>query len=154
MTYVRAYIEKAGTQLLQWKSTLTLWFMATNADYRTTRHPFVTFVVRCAGLWWKHYCTYVYYVSGSGLASVISGFCREGFPQWPGIVDGTPPTWCTTKPSRLPHPGWSTVALQVLVDHIGCWVARSPQSSSQCRTVLQRWIWQPIPSCECCDAQN
>ena len=110
---------------------ITLWFMATNADFRTIGHLFgvskasVCNIRRdvCRAMVKVLMSKYIQLPSGSGLATVMGGFARKGFPQCAGAVDGTHIP--IEAPQEFPadyhnRKGWHSVLLQGLVDHDGC----------------------------------
>ena len=66
---------------------------------------------------------YIQLPSGNGLATVMGGFARKGFPQCAGAVDGThipieAPQECPADHHN--RKGWYSVVLQGLVHHVGC----------------------------------
>ena len=71
--------------------------MATNVDFRTIGHLFgvskasVCNILRdvCRAMLKVLLSKYIQLPSGSGLATVMSGFAMKGFPQCAGVVDGT-----------------------------------------------------------------
>ena len=99
---LRLEIEKKDTDMrpaisVEKRIAKTLWFMATNADFRTIDHLFGVSKASICNIR-KDVCTamvkvlmskYIQLPSGSGLATVMGGFARKGFPQCAGAVDGT-----------------------------------------------------------------
>ena len=74
---------------------ITLWYLATNSDYRTIGHLFgVSMATVCYVI--KEVCESIVSVllpsvpSGDDLRAVVDGFTDTlGFPQCAGVVDGT-----------------------------------------------------------------
>lgn len=109
---------------------ITLWFLATNADYRTIGHLFgISKASVC--LIRKDVCRaivkvllpkYVRIPTGSALTDVINGFDRKGFPHCGGAIDGThiPIEAPQESPADYHNrKGWHSVILQALVDDVG-----------------------------------
>ena len=110
---------------------LTLWFLATNADYRTIGHlfgvskPTVCVVTKevCAAVVRVLLPKYVRVPSGDELEKVVKGFRDElGFPQCAGVVDGThipivSPTECPA--DYYNRKGWHSIIMQGMVDNVG-----------------------------------
>ena len=107
---------------------MTLWFLATGADYRSIGHLFgvsVCLVTKevCASIVSQLLPQFVRFPTGSLLTEVVEGFKNElGFPQCVGAVDGT------HIPIMSPHDcpadyynrkGWHSVILQGTVDFRG-----------------------------------
>ena len=77
---------------------MTLWFLATGADYRTIGHLFgvskssVCLVTKevCSSIVSQLLPQFVRFLTGSALTEVVEGFKNElGFPQCVGAVDGS-----------------------------------------------------------------
>ena len=110
---------------------LTLWFLATNADYRTIGHLFgvskstVCVVIKevCSAIVCTLLPQYIRIPTGQGLRDVIEGFANIlGFPQCAGAVDGTHIP--IVSPKKCPadyynRKGWHSVLMQGLVNHLG-----------------------------------
>ena len=148
---IRSKITKKDTEmrpaiLAEKRVALTLWFLATNADYRTIGHLFgVSKASVCVIR--KQVCRtivnvllrkYIALPSGSALATVLNGFARKGFPHCAGAVDEThiPIEAPQYSPADYHNrKGWHSVILQGLVDHIGCFTDINvgwPGWSSRC----------------------
>ena len=75
---------------IKMKVAIALWFLATNADYRTIGHLFgvskasVCLIRRevCHAIVSILLPKYIKVPVGSGLADVIRGFENRGFPHW------------------------------------------------------------------------
>ena len=108
---------------------VTLWFLATTAEYRTLAHLFgigrstVCNIVQetlkaIVSVLMRQYITFP---NGSGLQDVIEGFSeRFGVPQCAGAIDGshipvTPPALDPT--DYYNRKGWYSMILQAVVDH-------------------------------------
>ena len=133
---IRTEIIKKDTEMrpaisVEKRVALTLWFMATNADYRTIAHLFgVSKASVCVNR--KQVCSailkvllrnYISVPTGSALTTVLNGFARKGFPHCAGAIDGTHiPIEAPQDSSADYHywKGWHSVILQGLVDHVGC----------------------------------
>jgi hypothetical protein len=112
---------------------LTLWFLATGADYRTVGHLFgvskstVCVVTKqvCSAIVKRLLPEYVKLPTGEALTDreVVEGFKIEhGFPQCVGAVDGThipiiSPQECPA--DYYNRKGWHSIILQGVVDHKG-----------------------------------
>ena len=95
-------IEKEDTIMrpaitVEKRVAVTLWFMATNADYRTIGHLFGMSKASVCNIR-KDVCRaivkvllkqYICIPTGCTLNTTISGFARRGFPNCAGAVDGT-----------------------------------------------------------------
>ena len=115
---------------VQVRVAISVWFLATNADYRTIGHLFgiskmsVCLIRRdvCRAIVKVLLPKYVKIPVGSALTNVISGFEKRGFPHCGGAIDGThipieaPQESPTDYHNRK---GWHSVILQALVDDIG-----------------------------------
>ena len=115
---------------VQVRFAITLWFLATNADYRTIGYLFgiskmsVCLIRRdvCRAIVKVLLPKYVKIPVGSALTNVISGFEKRGFPHCGGAIDGThipieaPQESPTDYQNRK---GWHSVILQALVDDVG-----------------------------------
>ena len=100
---LRLTIEKTDTELrkavpVEQRVALTLWFLATNADYRTIGHLFgasksaMSVIIKevCTAIVKVLLSKYIRLPSGEELKKVAEGFRDElGFPQCAGVVDGT-----------------------------------------------------------------
>ena len=84
--------------LVEQRVALTLWFLSTNADYRTIGHLFgvskstVCIVTKevCAAIVDKLLRKYIRILGDEGLREVVDGFkSKLGFPQCAGDVDKT-----------------------------------------------------------------
>ena len=100
--YLCNEITKKDTEMrpaisVEKRVALTLWFLATNADYRTIGHLFgvskaSVCVIRkqvCRAIVNVLLRKYIALPSGSALATVLNGFAQKGFPHCAGAVDGT-----------------------------------------------------------------
>lgn len=95
-------IERSDTVMrnsipIQVRVAITLWFLPTNADYRTIAH-LLGGSQASVGLIRKDVCwaivkvllpKYVQIPTGSALTTVIKGFEKRGFPQCGGHIDGS-----------------------------------------------------------------
>ena len=133
---LRSAIEKNDTEMrnavpVEQRVALTLWFLATNADYRTIGHlfgvskPTVCVITKevCAAIAKVLLPKYVRVPSGDELKKVVEGFRDElGFPQCAGVVDGThipivSPTECPA--DYYNRKGWHSIIMQGMVDNVG-----------------------------------
>ena len=133
---LRSTIEKDDTRMrkaipTEQRVALTLWFLATNADYRTIGHLFgvskstVCIVTKevCAAIVRVLLSKYIKLPTGEGLKEVVDGFEHKwGFPQCAGAVDGThipivSPDECPA--DYFNRKGWHSVIMQGLVNHLG-----------------------------------
>ena len=106
---------------------LTLWFLATNADYRTIGHLFgvskstVCVVTKdvCAAIVRKLLPKYIRIPTADGLKDVVEGFKHKWeFPQCAGAVDGThipiiSPEECPA--DYFNRKGWHSILMQGVV---------------------------------------
>ena len=108
--------------------TLTLWFLATGADYRTISHLFgVSKSTVCVVT--KQVCSsivecllpkYVKIPIEAALMENVEGFkSNHGFPQCVGAVDGTHIPIISPNADYYNRKGWHSVILQGTVDHTG-----------------------------------
>ena len=133
---LRPFIEKSDTQMRKCipperRVAVTLWFLATNADYRTIGHLFgiskasVCLVIKevCAAIVNVLQPRYIKWPTGESLKTVIQAFQeKNGFPQCAGAVDGThipivSPKHCPA--DYYNRKGWHSVIMQGVVDHLG-----------------------------------
>ena len=133
---IRSAIERQDTKMrkcipTEQRVALTLWYLATNADYRTIGHLFgVSKSTVCVIT--KDVCTaivsnllpkYIRIPSGDNLKDVVEGFEHKwGFPQCAGAVDGTHIP--VVSPEECPadyynRKGWHSVLMQGVVNHLG-----------------------------------
>lgn len=110
---------------------LTLWYLATNTDYRTIGHLFsvskaiVCMVTKevCAAIVRVLLPRYIRVPIGDELKNVVEGFKDElGFPQCAGAVDGThipiiSPEECPV--DYFNRKGFHSIVMQGMVDHLG-----------------------------------
>ena len=112
---------------------ITLWYMATNSDYRTVGHLFgvsTASVCRirrevCQAIVKVLLRKYIHIPTDSALSAVLSGFAGKGFPQCAGAIDGChipieAPQQCPADYHN--RKGWYSIVLQGLVDHAGCFI--------------------------------
>ena len=131
---LRQNIEPQTTNMrtsvcLEERVAVTLWCLATTAEYRTIAHLFgigistVCSIVQttCQSIVNCLMSTYIQFPRGEMLASVIEGFSDSfNFPQCAGAIDGT---HIPVTPPALNHTdyynrkGWYSVILQAVVDH-------------------------------------
>ena len=133
---IRPVIEKEDTVMrvaipVEQRVALTLWFLATNSDYRTIGHlfgvskPTVSVVSKevCAAIVKILLPKYIRIPTGDSLKAVIEGFQEKlGFPQCVGVVDGThipivSPVECPA--DYYNRKGWHSIIMQGTVDHLG-----------------------------------
>lgn len=133
---LRSVIEGQNTRLRRSIPTdkrvaLTLWFLATGADYRTIAHLFgvskstVSLVIKdVSSAILRLLPKYIRFPTGSVLKEVVAGFKRDyGFPQCAGAIDGThipiiSPAECPA--DYYNRKGWHSIILQGAVDNKGC----------------------------------
>jgi hypothetical protein len=106
---------------------LTLWFLASNADFRTISHLFGV-SKSSVSIFRNDVCKaivkillpkYVAFPSESRLKHVVDGFQRRGFPQCCGAIDGTHIPIEAPAESSYNRKGWHSIILQATVDHEG-----------------------------------
>ena len=133
---IRPVVEKEDTVMrsaipVEQRVALTLWFLATNSDYRTIGHLFgvskhtVCVVTKevCAAIVKVLLPKYIRIPTGDGLKAVIEGFKDKlGFPQCVGVVDGThipivSPVECPA--DYYNRKGWHSIIMQGTVNHLG-----------------------------------
>ena len=133
---LRAEVEKQNTIMRRAVSTekriaITLWFLATGADYRTIGHLFgvskstVCVITKevCAAIVECLLPEYIKMPTGTALKVVVDGFKNDfGFPQCVGAVDGThipilSPQECPA--DYYNRKGWHSILMQGVVDHQG-----------------------------------
>ena len=133
---IRSAIERKDTKMrkcipTEQRVALTLWYLATNADYRTIGHLFgVSKSTVCVIT--KDVCTaivsnllpkYIRTPCGDNLKDVVDGFEHKwGFPQCAGAVNGTHIP--IVSPEECPadyynRKGWHSVLMQGVVNHLG-----------------------------------
>ena len=134
---LREQIERQDTRLrcaipVDRRVAITLWRLATNADYRSTGHIFgvakgtVCVIVHevCDAIVRVLMKKYIKFPSGNQLTEVLNGFERcHGFSQFVGAVDGThieilAPEDCTK--DYYNRIGYHSIILQVFADHRYC----------------------------------
>jgi len=111
---------------------ITLWFLATNADYRTIGHLFgvarstVCVVTKdvCAAIVCILLPKYIKVPTGDVLKDVAEGFkYKWGFPQCAGVVNGTHIPIISPHQCPADHfnrkKGWHSVIMQGVVNHLG-----------------------------------
>ena len=113
---------------------LTLWFLASGADYRTIGLLFgvskstVCLVIKdvCSAIVQILLPEYIRFPTGDALRRVVTGFKQDyGFPQCAGAIDGTHIP--IVSPNECPadyynRKGWHSIILQGTVDNNGCFV--------------------------------
>ena len=133
---LRSAIEKTDTEMrkaipVEQRVALTLWYLATNTDYRTIGHLFgvskatVCMVTKevCAAIVKVLLPTYIRVPAGDELKKVVEGFKDGlGFPQCAGVVDGTHIP--IISPEECPadyyyRKGWHSIIMQGMVDNLG-----------------------------------
>lgn len=131
---LRQEIEPETTNMrqsicLEKRVAITLWCLATTAEYRTIAHLFgigrstVCSIVQttCKAIVRYLMSAYIQLPVGEKLAEVVDGFSQSfGFPQCAGAIDGchipiTPPALNHT--DYYNRKGWYSVILQAVVDH-------------------------------------
>ena len=133
---LRSTIEKANTEMrkaipVEQRVALTLWYLATNADYRTIGHLFgVSKATVCMVT--KEVCNaivkvllprYIQVPAGDELKKVVEGFRNDlGFPQCAGVIDGThipiiSPEECPS--DYYNRKGFHSIIMQGMVDNRG-----------------------------------
>ena len=136
---LRLAIEKTDTVMrkaisVERRVALTLWFLATNADFRTVGHLFgiskasVCLVIKdvCAAIVRLLLPQYVSFPTDAKLRTVVDGFERKfGFPRCVGVVDGThipiiSPVECPADYHN--RKGWHSIIMQGTVNDTGCFV--------------------------------
>ena len=135
-TELRESVERSDTIMrkavpVEQRVALTLWFLSTNADYRTIGHLFgvskstVCIVTKevCAAIVDKLLPKYIRIPGDEGLREVVDGFkSKLGFPQCAGAVDGTHIP--IMSPEDFPadyynRKGWHSILMQGMVNHLG-----------------------------------
>ena len=133
---LRLAIERDDTTMrkaipTEQRDALTLWFLATNADYRTIGHLFgvskstICVITKdvCAAIVRKLLVKYIRIPTGDGLKEVVDGFKHKWeFPQCAGSVDGTHIP--IVSPEECPadyynRKGWHSILMQGVVNHLG-----------------------------------
>ena len=127
-------IQRQNTQIcasisFEHRVTITLWCLATCAEYRTIGHLFgvarctVCVIVHdtCAAIVNVLQSQYIQFPVGDKLTAVIDGFkATWNVPQCAGAIDGS---HIPVKPPACNHTdyynrkGWYSVVLQAVVDH-------------------------------------
>ena len=154
---------------VQKRVALTLWFLATGADYRTIGHLFgvakstVCVITKevCSSIVYLMLPEYIKMPQGNTLKEVIHGFERDhDFPQCAGVVDGTHIP--IVSPQECPadfynRKGWHSIIMQGTVNNSGLFIdvyvgwpgrvhdARVFSNSSlylrgQNKTLLPNWV--------------
>ena len=133
---LRTSIQKVDTDMrkavpVKQRVGITLWYLATNSDYRTIGHLFgVSKATVCCVI--KEVCEsivsvllprYISVPSGDGLRAVVDGFTNSlGFPQCAGVVDGThiPIVSPVDYPADyFNRKGFHSIIMQGMVDNLG-----------------------------------
>ena len=131
---LRGVLEKQATRLrkplaVEQRVAITLWILATTAEYRTVAHLFgvarctVCVVVHetCEAIVTKLMNLYISFPTGEQLNEVVQGFKDKwGFPQCAGSIDGshisvTPPAMNHT--DYYNRKGFYSMIVQAVVDH-------------------------------------
>ena len=131
---LRPRIERMNTRMRQAISVekrvaVTLWTLATPAEYRTIGHLFgiaratVCTILHdtCEAIVEVLLKRYISFPTGNKLQQVIDGFeSRWGVPQCVGAVDGchipvSPPALCHT--DYYNRKGWYSIIVQAVADH-------------------------------------
>ena len=112
---------------------ITLWFLSSNADFRTISHLFGVSkssisVIRksvCRAFVKLLLPKYISFPTDARLKHVMDGFKCRGFPQCVGAIDGThipveAPTENAT--NYYNRKGWNSIILQGTVDHEGLFI--------------------------------
>ena len=133
---LRSAIEKTNTEMrkaipMEQRVALTLWYLATNTDYRTIGHLFgvskatVCVVTKevCAAIVKVLLPRYIRVPAGDELKKIVEGFKDGlGFPQCAGVVDGTHIP--IVSPEECPadyynRKGFHSIVMQGMVDNVG-----------------------------------
>jgi len=131
---LKPMLEKQTTRLrapvsVERRVAITLWFLATTAEYRTVAHLFgiarctVCLIVHetCNAIVTKLMSVYISFPTGDELKEVVKGFKEKwDFPQCAGSIDGshisvTPPLMNHT--DYYNRKGFYSVIVQAVVDH-------------------------------------
>lgn len=131
---LRPVIKKQNTNMrrcvsLERRVAITLWVLATTAEYRTVGHLFgvarntVSVIVHetCIAIVKVLLPKYIQFPSGNGLKEVMEGFKDKwGIPQCAGSIDGShipisPPAMNHT--DYYNRKGWYSMLVQAVVDH-------------------------------------
>ena len=126
---LRSAVEKSNTEMrnaipVEQRVALTLWYLATNTDYRTIGHLFgVSKATVCAAIVKVLLPRYIRVPAGDELKKVVEGFKDGlGFPQCAGVVDGTHIP--IVSPEECPadyynRKGFHSIVMQGVVDNVG-----------------------------------
>ena len=133
---IRSTIKKEDTVMrnaipVEKRVALTIWFLATNTDYRTIGHlfgvskPAISVITKevCAAIVKILLPKYIRVPSGDALKAVVDGFRDQlGFPQCAGVIDGThipivSPVECPA--DYYNRKGWHSIIMQGMVNHVG-----------------------------------
>jgi hypothetical protein len=133
---LRLAIEKSNTEMrkaipVEQGVALTLWYLATNTDYRTIGHLFgvskatVCMVTKevCGAIVKVLLPRYIRVPTGDELTKVVEGFKEGlGFPQCAGVIDGTHIP--IVSPEECPadyynRKGFHSIVMQGMVDIVG-----------------------------------
>ena len=109
---------------------VTLWYLASNADFRTIGHLFgfskasVSHIRTdvCKAIVKLLLPKYITFPNGTRLQYVMAGFLSRGFPQCAGAIDGTHIPVAAPAENASDYynrKGWHSVILQGTVDHEG-----------------------------------
>ena len=110
---------------VEMRVAVTLWCLATNADYCTISHLFglsqaSVCLIHREVCWVKELLPkYIKVLFGYKLTSVLNGFAKRGFPHCGGAIDAThiPIEAPQDSPSDYyNHKGWDSMILQAMVD--------------------------------------